>query len=71
MKAILWIHDRVCRVLLQDSEGRTIDMNDDWNNRASAESMVYSSYPDADLKFVQNKDKVDVLNQEWNACMGN
>lgn len=68
MLATLWISDRKCKVLVADSEGRIIDTDDTWNNRASAESWVYDAYPGARVKFVTDAAKIKELNSEWNSC---
>ena len=64
MDAILWIYDKKCRVLLKDGD-QVLDLNDTWNNRASAESMVLRSFPEANIQFVHDPNKIDVLNAEW------
>lgn len=68
MTATLWIHEKTCRTLVRDADGGVIDMGDDWNNRASAEASVYTSYPEAKIQFVQQPDKIRELNREWDSC---
>lgn len=71
MKAILWLHESKCRVLLYSAEGNVIDTNDDWNNRASAEMTVMAVCPTAKITFVRytETDRIKQLNAEWNACV--
>lgn len=70
MIAKLWISDGKCRVLVFDADGRIIDTNDLWNNRASAESWVYDTYPEIEVKFYDKKDHRRELDAEYRACMG-
>jgi hypothetical protein len=67
MQAFIWLHGRTCRVLIKDN-GNVIDMNDDWNNHASAESWVYDTYPTATIKSVRDLDRIKSLNDEWSMC---
>jgi|694.fasta_scaffold05336_27 hypothetical protein len=69
MKATLWISNRVCRVLIQNSEGRVIATNDSWNNRASAEMFVMHEFPEAKIEFVQDVKRIKELNHEWDVCV--
>lgn len=48
--------------------GNVIDMEDHWNNRASAECAVYREYPQAKIKFITDKDTIKILNAEWTSC---
>lgn len=45
-------------------------MNDEWNNRASAESWVMSYYPTTKIEFIvhTSTEKLNKLNKEWEAC---
>lgn len=71
MKAVLWLTESKCRVLVYSSEGHVVDTNDDWNNRASAELTVKSCYPTAKISFVRHTEteKIKELNSEWNSCV--
>jgi hypothetical protein len=69
MTATLWISQRLCRILIRDSEGRIIDTNSEWNNRASAESWVYEFYPEATVQFSADPAAKRDLDQEWSACV--
>jgi len=64
MEAILWLHIGKCRVMLKEND-TIIDINDTWNNRASAESMVIQSVPGAKLRFVKDAKEVQSLNNAW------
>jgi hypothetical protein len=67
-EAILWIHDKKCRVLLKE-DGVVVDKNDTWNNRASAEHMVRTSAPEATIRFIkttpESAPEIEKLNVEW------
>jgi len=65
--ATLWISGRTCRVLVKNGD-RTIDMNDDWNNIASAQTAIYESYPEAEQIVIRNDAAIKALNSEWNRC---
>jgi len=69
MIAVLWIHEKKCRVLMKDGDGRVFDTDDTWNNRASAENMVIQSFPKARIRFVKDQSEVRDLNAEWDACV--
>lgn len=78
MNSWLWLHDRKCRVLVKDPDGKVIFMDDSWNNRASAEMTVLMAFPGAKLNFIRscsdfdenkirksNGDRIKELNDEW------
>lgn len=67
MEAVLWIHGNRCRVVLKH-DGRIIDTDDTWNNRASAELTVQTSVPYATIRFVTDETEIQELNQEWDAA---
>ena len=64
MKAFLWLNGPVCRVLLKEDD-QIIDTHEGWNNRASAELMVMSGYPEAEIEFVSDEDRISELNLEF------
>lgn len=64
MEAILWLHGDKCRVMLK-SEGKVIDRDDTWNNRASAEMTVMLSVPNATMRFTKDANEIQALNKEW------
>jgi hypothetical protein len=63
-EAILWIHEKRCRVLLKE-DGVVVDKNDMWNNRASAEHMVRTSIPEATVRFTKSASEIERLNVDW------
>ncbi len=65
--ATLWITGKVCRVIVT-SDDHIIDLNDDWNNIASAQSWLYDAYPEAKQNTVRDRSKVQELDAEWNRC---
>jgi hypothetical protein len=71
LKAVLWLHDEACRVLIYDESGKVIDSNDDWNNRASAEMTVLMSYPSCEMTFIRwtEDEKIKKMNREWEVCI--
>jgi hypothetical protein len=68
IKATLWMSGRLCRILIQDSEGHVIDTSDSWNNRASAEMFVVDVYPEAKIEFVGDDKRIKKLNHKWDVC---
>ena len=68
LKAILWLHGGLCRVMLKDGD-KIIDTNEMWNNRCSAEYMVSKSVPNADSRFVVDASEIKLLNAEWDNYM--
>ena len=68
MSATLWISGRVCRIIVKDGEGNVIDLCDDWNNMASAQSWLNDAYPEAEQTTVRDDKKRRELDQEWNRC---
>jgi hypothetical protein len=63
VKAKIWIHGRVCRILVYDAEGRLVASNDDWNNIASGQAAVNEAYPEA-FQCVY-RDDTAALDREW------
>lgn len=68
MKATLWISGRTCRVIVVDADGQPIDLCDDWNNIASAQSWLYDAYPEAEQITVRDQSKARELDKEWDRC---
>lgn len=68
MTATLWISGRACRIIVKDNEGRVIDMSDDWNNIASAQSWLYDAYPEAMQKTVRDDQIKREMDAEWKRC---
>jgi hypothetical protein len=67
MTATIWISGRLARVIVAD-DGRPIDLNDDWNNIASAQSWSYDTYPEAEQRIVRDAAKTRELDKEWDRC---
>jgi hypothetical protein len=67
MNATIWISGRTCRVIVTNN-GNVIDLNDDWNNIASAQSWLYDYYPEAAQKAIRDHSKIKELDAEWNRC---
>jgi hypothetical protein len=65
--ATLWISGKVCRVIVR-VDASVVDMNDDWNNVASAQSWAYDAYPDAIQKTIRDSSRIPELDAEWNRC---
>lgn len=66
-KAIMWVHGRVIRIIVRSDY--IVDMDDSWNNRASAEAWVYAQYgSDCRIHFETTFDKIKELDQEWLRC---
>lgn len=68
VNAILWISGRTCRIIIKDQEGNVIDLCDDWNNIASAQSWVYDTYSEAEVKTIRDPARIKELDEEWNRC---
>ena len=68
MEAILWLHEKKCRIMLK-SDGKVVDKDDNWNNRASAEMTVRMSVPEATMRFVRDADEIQALNKEWDLSL--
>lgn len=43
-KAVFWIHNRKCRVLVFSFGGQVMDNDDSWNNLASAQCDIFHRY---------------------------
>jgi ribonuclease HI len=71
MVAHLWISKNLCRILIYADNGSVIDTNNEWNNRASAESWVNQYYPEAKQKFYSRDvmSEIKRLDEEWNSCV--
>ncbi len=68
MRAILWIYNGKCRIMVKDKEGGVIDLNDHWSNVASAQSWLNDLYPEAKQTTIRDSSKHGDLNREWNSC---
>lgn len=71
MKATIWVHNKIARVLVFGENGNVIDTNDDFNNRASAESWVLELYPEATVSYIFGSatERIKELNREWSYCV--
>lgn len=70
MLATLWIHGRVCRILVRDENGNIYALNDCWSNRCSAEVHVMDWFPTADIKFLPHGDQsIPAMNAMWDATI--
>lgn len=66
-EAILWIQGDRCRIMLKHGE-RVLNVNDQWNNRASAEMTVRIAAPNAAIRFVMDTEEIKQLNTQWDAA---
>lgn len=65
--AKVWICGRSARAIVWDSEGRVVEINDNWNNIASLESELYDLYGNVQIKRGKESELKE-LNEEWNRC---
>jgi hypothetical protein len=69
LTATLWLHNDVCRILLKEvteTGTKVIDVDDTWNNRASAELTVMPITRDiAFIRTGHQPEQIALLNKEF------
>jgi hypothetical protein len=69
LTAILWLHNDACRILLKEvteTGAKVLDVDDTWNNRASAELTVMPIT--RDITFIRSgsqPEQIALLNKEF------